>query len=103
MGVAQDGYHVWWDPRLQYQIHRAGKERWMAYHVCDCLTPTRDLLNDRGMMGDGIIEFRKIRGCVEEAGYNRYCEVDIFSELDWWQWPGADVLQTCIDRHKTHV
>ena len=75
----------------------------MAYHVCDWLTPTRDLLNDRGMMGDGIVELRKIRGWVEEAGFDHYCEVEIFSELDWWQRPGEEVLQTCIDRHKTYV
>ena len=56
LGVALDVYHVWWDPKLEAQIVRAGRERLLAYHVCDWLVPTRDLLNDRGMMGDGIIE-----------------------------------------------
>jgi sugar phosphate isomerase/epimerase len=103
LGVALDIYHVWWDPKLESQICRAGKERLLAYHVCDWLTPTRDLLNDRGMMGDGIVELRKIRGWIEEVGFDQYCEVEIFSELDWWQRPGEEVLQTCIERHKTHV
>lgn len=103
LGVALDIYHVWWDPKLQQQIERAGKQRLMAYHVCDWLTPTRDLLNDRGMMGDGVVELKKIRGWVEQAGYQGFAEVEIFSELDWWQRPGDEVLDTCIARHKTAV
>lgn len=103
LGVALDIYHVWWDPKLQQQIERAGKQRLLAYHVCDWLTPTRDLLNDRGMMGDGVVELKKIRGWVEQAGYEGFAEVEIFSELDWWQRPGDEVLDTCIARHKTAV
>jgi sugar phosphate isomerase/epimerase len=59
-GVAIDTYHVWWDPVLASQIARAGK-RILAYHICDWLVPTRDMLTDRGMMGDGIIDFPRIR------------------------------------------
>ena len=103
LGVAVDAYHVWWDPKLQSQIARAGKERLLAWHVCDWLTPTRDLLNDRGMMGDGVIELRKIRGWMEQAGYAGFAEVEIFSELDWWQRPGDEVLETCIARHREAV
>src|SRR6187551_2287976 len=62
LGVALDVYHTWWDPKLEAQIARAGRDRLLAYHVCDWLVPTRDLLNDRGMMGDGVIEQKKIRG-----------------------------------------
>jgi sugar phosphate isomerase/epimerase len=103
LGVALDIYHVWWDPKLQQQIERAGKQRLLAYHVCDWLTPTRDLLNDRGMMGDGVVELKKIRGWVEQAGYEGFAEVEIFSELDWWRRPGDEVLDTCVARHKTTV
>jgi sugar phosphate isomerase/epimerase len=103
LGVALDVYHVWWDPKLQQQIERAGQSRLLAYHVCDWLTPTRDLLNDRGMMGDGVIELKKIRGWVEQAGYAGYAEVEIFSDLDWWQRPGDEVLDTCIARHRSVV
>jgi sugar phosphate isomerase/epimerase len=101
LGVAVDAYHVWWDPKLQSQIQRAGRERLLAWHVCDWLTPTRDLLNDRGMMGDGVIELRKIRGWMEAAGYSGFSEVEIFSSQDWWQRPGNKVLTTCIARHQT--
>ncbi|TAN28072.1 MAG: sugar phosphate isomerase/epimerase [Castellaniella sp.] len=102
LGVAVDIYHVWWDPKLYAQIRRAGKKRLLAYHVCDWLTPTADLLNDRGMMGDGVVELKPIRNQMEESGYAGYCEVEIFSE-HWWGLPGGAVLDTCVERHKTVV
>ena len=102
LGVAADLYHIWWDPKLEEQLKRAGADRLMAYHVCDWLTPTRDLLNDRGMMGDGIIELQKCRRWIEAAGYSGYSEVEIFSD-HWWSKPGEVVLDTCIERHKTIV
>ncbi len=103
LGVALDVYHVWWDPKLQQQIARAGRDRLLAFHVCVWLTPTRDLLSDRGMMGDGVIELKKIRGWVEDAGFDGFSEVEIFSALDWWQRAGDDVLDTCIERHRSVV
>jgi sugar phosphate isomerase/epimerase len=103
LGVAVDVYHVWWDPKLEAQIGRAGKERLLAFHVCDWLVPTRDLLEDRGMMGDGVIEIPRIRGWVEAAGFTGYSEVEIFSSRDWWQRPADEVLSTCIERHRRAV
>lgn len=103
LGVAVDVYHVWWDPKLQAQIERAGRQRLLAFHVCDWLVPTRDLLNDRGMMGDGVIDLARIRGWVEEAGFAGYSEVEIFSAENWWKRDGGEVLDTCIDRHRRVV
>ena len=103
LGVAVDVYHVWWDPELAQQIERAGRNRLLALHVCDWLTPTTDLLNDRGMMGDGVIELRKIRAWVEAQGYAGYSEVEIFSANNWWQRDGGEVLDTCIERHRRCV
>ena len=100
LGVALDVYHVWWDPKLESQIARAGRDRLLAYHICDWLVPTRDLLNDRGMMGDGIIELQKIRGWVEAAGYAGFAEVEIFSDR-LWNLPAKDLLDTCIARYQT--
>jgi len=103
LGVAVDVYHVWWDPKLEAQIARAGRERLLAFHVCDWLAKTRDLLEDRGMMGDGVIEIPKIRAWIEAAGFAGYSEVEIFSSLDWWKRPADEVLATCIERHRTAV
>ena len=100
VGVAIDVYHVWWDPDLETQIARAGKaKRIFAYHVCDWLVPTRDLLLDRGMMGDGVIDLPRIGGWIDRAGYRGLTEVEIFSSLDWWTKPGDEVLRTCIERY----
>ena len=71
--------------------------------MCDWLTPTTDLLEDRGMMGDGVIDLRQLRGWVEDAGFAGYAEVEIFSRANWWQRAGGEVLDTCIERHRRCV
>jgi sugar phosphate isomerase/epimerase len=99
-GVAIDTYHVWWDPELFAQIARAGAgKRILAHHICDWLVPTRHMLLDRGMMGDGVIDFRPIRRAIEAAGYSGPQAVEILSET-WWQRPGEEVLKTCITRYE---
>jgi sugar phosphate isomerase/epimerase len=99
LGVAIDAYHVWWDPALIYQTERACRaKRVLAFHVCDWLYETRDLALDRGMMGDGIIDLRNLRNCLEAHGYAGPVEVEIFSAANWWRRPEALVLDTCVDR-----
>jgi len=102
LGVALDVYHIWWDFELMDQIARAGKDRLLAFHVCDWLVPTKDILNDRGMMGDGVIDIKSVRSAVEAQGFAGYSEIEIFSQ-DWWGKPMDEVLQTCIARHRTVV
>ncbi|MCT8999452.1 sugar phosphate isomerase/epimerase family protein [Chelativorans intermedius] len=102
IGVAIDVYHVWWDPELATQIARAGQMgAILAHHICDWLVPTRDLLLDRGMMGDGVIDLPAIRRMIEEAGFHGPQEVEIFSRDDWWKRPGDEVLATCVERFNT--
>jgi sugar phosphate isomerase/epimerase len=101
LGVAVDVYHVWWDPNLEAEIRRAGAaRRLLAFHVCDWLVPTRHLFLDRGMMGDGVIDIRRIRGWMEDAGYDGTCEVEIFSAENWWKRDPDEVLRVCIDRYR---
>jgi sugar phosphate isomerase/epimerase len=102
LGVALDVYHTWWDPKLASQIARAGAKRLLAYHVCDWLVPTRDLVNDRGMMGDGVVELKKVRALVEAAGYTGPAEVEIFSDA-WWSRPADEVLDTVVARYRSVV
>ena len=98
VGVAIDVYHVWWDPDLAAGIARAGaNEQVLAYHICDWLVPTKDLLLDRGMMGDGVIDLVGIGAMIADAGYTGTHEVEIFS-TDWWSRPGDEVLRTCVER-----
>lgn len=100
VGVAVDVYHTWWDPSLEREIDRAGRQRILAFHLSDWLVPTTDLLLDRGMMGDGVIDLKRIRGWVEAAGFDGLCEVEIFSQRNWWQRPMDAVLATCVERYR---
>jgi sugar phosphate isomerase/epimerase len=102
LGVAIDVYHVWWDFELMPQIERAGHDRILAFHVCDWLVPTTDMLNDRGMMGDGVIDIPRIRAAVEAQRFSGYVEVEIFSNR-WWAMPVDEVIATCVARMKTMV
>jgi sugar phosphate isomerase/epimerase len=102
LGVAIDVYHVWWDFELMAQVERAGRDRLLAFHVCDWLVPTTDMLNDRGMMGDGVIDIPAIRAAVEAQNFAGYVEVEIFSNR-WWAMPMDDVIATCMARMKTVV
>jgi sugar phosphate isomerase/epimerase len=102
VGVAIDVYHTWWDPKIRLQIARAGRKRQiLAHHICDWLTPTRDLLLDRGMMGDGVIDLKQFRADIEQAGFHGPQEVEIFSSENWWKRPGEEVIATCIERYRT--
>ena len=104
LGICIDAYHVWWDPNLNRDIARAGlKNRIFGFHVNDWLVPTTNILNDRGMMGDGIVDLKNLRGLVEGAGYNGLIEVEIFSTENWWKKPIAETLQVIKQRMASSV
>ena len=102
VGIAVDAYHVWWDPGLEKEIKRASG-RILGFHVCDWLVETTDILLDRGMMGDGIIDLPAMRRMVEAAGFGGFIEVEIFSEKNWWKKPGDEVMETMINRFENNV
>jgi sugar phosphate isomerase/epimerase len=102
LGIAADVYHLWWDAALAEELRRAGRDRRLAaFHVCDWLVPVTDVLTNRGMMGDGIIDIPAIRGAVEQAGYDGLVEVEIFSARDWWLRDRDETLSTCAARLQT--
>lgn len=102
--VAVDVYHVWWDPDLARQMRRAGTGpkggRIAAFHACDWLVPTADLVFDRGMPGDGVIDIPAIRAMAEDAGYAGFTEVELLSRR-WWAEDPDDVLRIVKQRHAT--
>lgn len=84
LGIACDVYHVWWDPDLEREIALAGANGTLfGFHVCDWRANTRDLLNDRGLMGEGCIGIKTIRSWVERAGFKGLNEIEIFSTEKW--------------------
>jgi len=90
VGVAVDVYHLWWDSDLEPEIRRcAGMRRLFAFHICDWRSPTNDLLYDRGLMGEGCIPIREIRGWMEAAGFDGFNEVEVFSTRRWSQDQGS--------------
>ena len=102
VGVAVDVYHVWWDPDLHREILRCGKSGYLfAFHICDWMTPTTDMLNDRGLMGEGCINIKEIRGWVEEAGFTGYSEVEIFSNR-WWEKDQDEFLEAIVNGYLNH-
>ena len=103
VGVAVDVYHLWWDPFLEKEIRRCGANRnLLAFHVCDWNVPTTDMLNDRGLMGEGCIPVPTIRGWVEDAGFKGFCEVEIFSSK-FWKEDQSEFLKKIIKSYKTSV
>jgi sugar phosphate isomerase/epimerase len=101
VGVIVDVYHVWWDPNLYDEIERA-TGRILGFHVSDWTVPTQELLAGRGLMGDGVIELRRIRGAVEAAGYRGPIEVEILNR-DLWSRAGDEVLGAVVSRFPAHV
>lgn len=103
VGVAVDVYHLWWDPALEQEIKRCGKnDHLLAFHVCDWKSPTTDMLLDRGLMGEGCIPVRKIRSWVEATGFNGFNEVEIFS-TQYWKEDQQVFLEKIIKAYKEHV
>lgn len=84
LGIAIDVYHVWWDPELQWEIDVAAEhDRLFAFHVCDWKPDMNDMLNDRGLPGEGCIDIKTIRSWIETTGFSGFNEVEIFSNQYW--------------------
>jgi sugar phosphate isomerase/epimerase len=102
LGVVVDVYHLWWDAGLEAEVARCGRNGHLfAFHICDWKTPTEHILLDRGLMGEGCIPVREIRGWVEAAGFGGFVEVEIFSET-YWQTDQDDYLRRIQDAYLAH-
>jgi sugar phosphate isomerase/epimerase len=101
VGVAVDVYHVWWDPAVYLEIARAAGTI-LGFHVSDWLVPPPDHLLGRGMLGDGIIQLRRLRAAVDAAGYGGPIEVEIFNQRIW-DTPGEEVLELMKERFVAEV
>lgn len=99
VGVIVDTYHVWWDPNVYREIHRASN-RILGFHMSDWLAPPPHFLNGRGLMGDGFIEFKQLAAAVDQAGYAGPIEVEIFNE-QLWALPGHQALALIKSRFET--
>lgn len=101
VGIIVDVFHVWWDPDLYSQIKRA-ENNILGFHVSDWSVPLPDIFKGRSMMGDGVIEIRRIRNAVEDAGYHGPIEVEIINQAIWEQ-SGDEVLSVMKERYLENV
>lgn len=84
VGIAVDVFHLWWDDYLEREIGVAGeKGRLFAFHICDWKDQPEDMLNDRGIMGEGVIDIPRIREWMSQSGFAGSEEVEIFSNRYW--------------------
>jgi len=100
-GIVIDAFHVWWDPEVYPEIERA-RGRIAGFHVSDWSVPLPGILMGRSMMGDGVIELRRLRLAVEAAGYNGPIEVEIFNN-DIWQRADDGLMELIQQRFVEHV
>ncbi|MEL7531885.1 MAG: sugar phosphate isomerase/epimerase family protein [Bacteroidota bacterium] len=101
VGVAIDVYHVWWEAGLEAEIERCGKhDNIFAYHICDWKVPTKDLLLDRGLMGEGCINIDQITAWVRNAGFKGRAEVEIFSN-EYWSRPADKWFEQILTASKS--
>lgn len=101
VGVVVDEFHVWWDPRIEETIGKAAG-RIAGFHVCDQLVPLTDTLLGRALPGAGPIDHRRLRACVESAGYAGPIEVEVFN-AELWRLPGDRVLRAVVQSYLDHV
>jgi len=64
--------------------------------------PTTDLVFDRGMPGDGVIDIAAIRRMAEATGYDGFTEVELLSRR-WWAEEPDHVLRLLKERHAANM
>ena len=102
VGVAVDVFHVWWDAEFESELDRCGRAgNILAFHLCDWKTDMEDMLNDRGLMGEGIIDLKRMVRLVEAAGFTGFHEVEIFSNR-WWAEDQDLFLKKIIEAYNQH-
>ncbi len=102
VGVAVDVFHVWWDPDLEREISRCGAAgNILGFHVCDWKLDMADMLNDRGLMGEGIIDVKGIGDLVDRAGFDGFYEVEVFS-TKWWAMDQDAYLKKIVEAYREH-
>lgn len=100
LGITLDVFHVWWDDRLEEEITlAAAKSRLFSFHICDWMDQPEDMLNDRGLMGEGVIDVAGIRNWVRDVGFDGFDEVEIFSNR-YWSMDQDEYLKLIVDAYE---
>jgi sugar phosphate isomerase/epimerase len=78
LGIQFDVWHLWNSPTVVEDVTRE-MERIAGVHVCDVRQPTRSWC-DRVMPGDGIAGLPAILGTLEDAGWDGFYDLELFSD-----------------------
>ncbi|QQE12543.1 sugar phosphate isomerase/epimerase [Planctomycetota bacterium] len=98
IGIAADVFHIWWDPDVDAEIKLAAEQNTLfGFHICDWKVQMNDMLNDRGLMGDGCIDLKHFKNLIDSVGFTGYHEVEVFS-TDYWNMNQDEYLDTIIQR-----
>jgi len=97
LGVFIDVYHIWHEPGLLETLKRT-KGRIVGCHICDFRQLNRSIY-DRVLMGDGVIPVRQILEALKEQGWDKWYDIEVFSEELWQMEPGA-FLKLAFEKYR---
>jgi len=89
VGILFDSWHLW-DSDLETDLDAHG-DRIVGVHVCDVREPTRSFA-DRLLPGDGVADVPRILGLLDNAGWEGFYELEIFSDNGAFGQAHADAL-----------
>ena len=78
LGIQFDVWHLWNTPSL-YDDIATEIDRFAGVHICDIRDPTRGWA-DRVLPGDGAADLPAILGALDEAGWDGFYDLEIFSD-----------------------
>lgn len=89
LGIQFDTWHVWNTPNVVEDIARY-RDRIVGVHVADWRDPTRKWA-DRVLPGDGVGDLSRLLGALDDAGWDGYYDVEIFSDNGMFgdAWPDS--------------
>ena len=98
MGVLVDTWHLWNSPTLLDDL-RSHVDRIAGVHVADWRDPTRNT-SDRAFPGEGVADLPAILRTLDEAGYDGWYDVEIFSDVEedsHWALPADEAARrACV-------
>lgn len=97
IGLMIDLCHVWQEPDVLNWIKKA-KNKIFGCQICDWRKINRTLY-DRVLMGDGCIPIREMLDAIEQAGWNKWYDVEIFSE-ELWKLDAKEFIKKCKEKYK---
>ena len=100
IGIFIDLYHIFWDPKVFDGLKRA-KGKIFGIHISDWRTPTRNL-NDRDIVGSGIIPVKNILSEIIKVGYKGYFEYEILTD-DYNAGSYPNLLNKIISSYRENI